>query len=853
VPIDEVTQILADARDALDAIAAERLPNDASVQAVHSRLLKVAHTLSRQAEDPITIGIVGEFSVGKSMLLGTLLGRPALLPVEQRATTGNITALYLRPGDPGETTSVDGAATVEFLTKEKLMECVQFMRGKLAEQAHASRVPDVTAITNGYDPVNEGWEPLEAWCRQNLWMGGNGYGSLESRQIAAELLAVRDAHLSAPTILGQHATVGQSVVTAALDLRPSEILPDQFPARDLRPGLDLNSVGYDASALVKVFPLISRVSYRVKVDPKCWPLDSLRGPAGNSIVVLDFPGLGTGRSDTRDKFLSRDQLELVHTIVAVSSSDRSDTAVPRQFFTLLESYGLKPERVRDYIIAVGNAFDLVPPPSLPGDGPLTLEQLRAASQEFRSLWVATSNLTQRREDRIRAVSSLAAIAKYGYPTDGFSQEQQARVDKLSQNIADRQKEWGAIGRRLTEGEPDGPWGATLIAFGHDGGIASLRKLIESHVAEHGLVNKIENLQMRRADLVQALTQLEALLPAEQASDDQMVAARLRVDQLSDELRKQVAAVIESVNEFRDPMRLTHAGEGVIASARERCMDEVMSWREWENLVLRSRDGLITKSVPASQGRPNPFEKFKPTKRIDDTTEVFFDRFRSSFADAVRTARKSLEAAAAEWIAGRNDELAPLRAELTDPELRELLAAGGQRLAASGHGNADLTTPLQLLCDLGWASDILGSAMSEDVLTPEMIDISFPMACPRYLPWHEKIQEPEGDQEQQAGRHLSYLFHMRREIAAAMADRVAFALAQDIAGFHANLLFALQQGFELIPDPGRVRQMFPSAPAEPAEEDAATDAGQDDGTAPAAGSPVRSLLREWRARNARPGL
>jgi hypothetical protein len=86
----------------------------------------------------------------------------------------------------------------------------------------------------------------------------------------------------------------------------------------------------------------------------------------------------------------------------------------------------------------------------------------------------------------------------------------------------------------------------------------------------------------------------------------------------------------------------------------------------------------------------------------------------------------------------------------------------------------------------------------------------------------------------------YMFRMRREIASAMADAVAARLAQDIAVFRRRLLVTLDTGMEQIPDPGTVRLMFPDPPAAEQDETA---------TADVAGSPVRSLLREWRAQGA----
>lgn len=842
--VDEVRQMGADAQAVIDALAAEHLPDSDVIQKAHNRVFDAATALTREAAGPITIGIVGEFSVGKSMLLGTLLGHPALLPVEERATTGNITALEIRPGDNNQPTVVDGAVMVHFLSEGELAECVGYMCDKLAAAARYSKIPDVAVLEGGYNPATDGWGRLEKWCRSQLWIEGIDVGSLESRKIAAELLAVRDAQLSvrnAPGFLGNQTRVAGSLVKAALDLRPAEGNPTTYPPPNPILGLDLTAVEHSEAALAKVFPLIRRVSYGVRVSQTVWSLSSLRGTDEGSIVILDFPGLATSRSAARDEFLSKNELDKVHTIITVYNAGKADSGVPDQFFSMLESAGRTPAQVRDYIIAVGNAFDRIEPPSFSDDGPLTTEGLRSASTDFRSLVAATSNLTQHREDRVRLVSSVAAIANYHYPTADFSDDQKARLTRALEGAAERQEQWGQIGKRLETGDPDSPWGATISSFGDDGGIASLRKLIESHVAEHGLVNKINGLRMKRDQLIQALRHLEALLPAEQVSGDETAANRLLVDQVSDEFRRQTAVTIASASQFRDPMQLEHANTGVIDEARSRCMAEVMAWPEWGTLLLRAKEGLITKGESASRLRRGPLgNRPGSNEGTTDSTQIFLERFNKSLEDVLSSSRNAMTAAVSDWVEERNQTLAELRSKLADPRLLDLLTEGGNRLAAAGRGDPDREGPLRVLADLQWAADLLAELIQDEVVTEEWIADSFPLPLPRYLPWNKAIPEQDGDVEQSLVRHQMYMFRMRREIASAMADAVAARLALDLAEFRRELLGNLNLGMELIPDPGTVRAMFPDPPK----------AGHDvPAEASATGSPVRSLLREWRARNA----
>ena len=259
------------------------------------------------------------------------------------------------------------------------------------------------------------------------------------------------------------------------------------------------------------------------------------------------------------------------------------------------------------------------------------------------------------------------------------------------------------------------------------------------------------------------------------------------------------------------------------------------------LLLRAKEGLISKAESASRQLRGPLrDRVGSNEGTTDSTQIFLDRFKKSLEDVLSSSRDAMTSAVADWIDERNAALAELRAKLADPALLELLAEGGARLAAAGRGDPDRVGPLQVLADLQWSGELLAELIQDEAVTEEWIAESFPLPLPRYLPWNRAVPEKDGDVEQRLVRHQMYMFRMRREIASAMADAVAVRLAQDIAVFRQELLGNLNLGMELIPDPGTVRSMFPDPPKAAQDVTAAADA---------TGSPVRSLLREWRARNA----
>jgi hypothetical protein len=258
-------------------------------------------------------------------------------------------------------------------------------------------------------------------------------------------------------------------------------------------------------------------------------------------------------------------------------------------------------------------------------------------------------------------------------------------------------------------------------------------------------------------------------------------------------------------------------------------------------VVVLANAVIVKTESANRSKRGPLRDL-PEADVGtiDSTQIFFERFKKSLEDVLTSSRDAMTLAVNDWIGDRNAALGGLRTQLAEPRLLELLARGEKALSLLGRGNTDLIRPLRVLVDLDWARDVLADLIEDEAVTDEQLAERFPLPRPRYLPWHRAMPTEDGDVERILVRHQTYMFRMRREIAAAMADTVASRLAQDVTEFRRDLLGSLNLGMDLIPDPGTVRTMFPDPAKAKQEETTAADA---------TGSPVRSLLREWRARNA----
>ena len=104
---------------------------------------------------------MGEFSSGKTLLLGSLIGYADALPVSETPTTGNVTAIYLVQQQGFQTTQVN-KFTVEYLSQEEVKTCLSFMLKEAQERAIAAGIPEAQLAT------------VCAWTKDDLELDSGG-------------------------------------------------------------------------------------------------------------------------------------------------------------------------------------------------------------------------------------------------------------------------------------------------------------------------------------------------------------------------------------------------------------------------------------------------------------------------------------------------------------------------------------------------------------------------------------------------------------------------------------------------------------------------------------------------------
>src|SRR4051812_45554581 len=184
----QIRELKTYAQAVLAALQAEPPPAEPGVERVFQAIRSAAEETVRRAGAPVKIGVVGEFNAGKSLLLGGLIGYADALPVSEVPTTGNVTALWIKPR-PGVQTTEFGPARVEFLDRDTAIECLRELLRVADERARDAGVgaAERRTLANLRERAAAGpWAEVEAWCR-GAWGHGGDHPNPALRHLLREL------------------------------------------------------------------------------------------------------------------------------------------------------------------------------------------------------------------------------------------------------------------------------------------------------------------------------------------------------------------------------------------------------------------------------------------------------------------------------------------------------------------------------------------------------------------------------------------------------------------------------------------------------------------------------------------
>lgn len=731
------------------------------------RLREAAQKTVEMATSPVKIGVMGEFSSGKSLLLGSLIGYADALPVSENPTTGNVTAIHIKPQDGFATTQIDNY-TVEYLSHEGVNECLHFMLSEANRRAVAAGLPplQVSKIKTGKD--------ISLWCEE-AWRSSN---NLELRYLLRELvLFLRAYQAYGEALCGKYYHIDAETAKDGLQLIELPMAIQTLKFDDLPPAnirLPNAPQVLQTQLLQNSFYLIRRVDIEVKISREIWDL-----MGAEEFVLLDFPGLGAANSGARDTFLSLRELAEVQTILVLLNGKSPGSDRANKIFTMMQQQ--RPgQDLKDLILVGVGRFDQLPLESEggerildfliedhPNSQPLQTEIVFQKLKVLQTIIDGAEAFTSQK-DRIVLLSpllGLAELAKRSTKVKAGSEEFLANLDYPDYLERSRklQEKWGKLSDKLLESEPRNSLGKQLGYFAQDGGISKLRELIQNHVNTHGVKQLYEDTR-RAGDVIhQQQEQLKYIL----AEIHEQGVPTADIPALMD-LRLAIESLDKTYRNFqkelgREPLK-DRRGVAVSDVIKDELTYRILNWSQWTLLFNKCQHGTIT--LAESKGaagklfdRGNRVNNSIPTKSDD-----FYPEFEKSVKELEEFARDRIRQAVVDLLSRLAHQVVLEREKIEaiiNPEMEELIEDN------FGIESADLFYKLLLGCDPNqWKEAIISEINNQDQsIAPNMI---FPLA--REDKKHNIGQifdwSPEKNQTSyRSANHQLFVLRLRDEITA----------------------------------------------------------------------------------------
>ncbi|MFO0140098.1 MAG: dynamin family protein, partial [Aphanizomenon sp.] len=614
------------------------------------RLREAAEKTVELATSPVKIGVMGEFSSGKSLLLGSLIGYADALPVSENPTTGNITAIHVKSQDSFTTTQVENY-TIEYLSHEGVNECLHFMLKEANHRAMSAGVASlqVAKIKTGKD--------ISIWCEE-VWKSSS---NLELRYLVRELvLFLRAYQAYGEALCGRFYQIDGITAREGLQLAEMPMVIQSLKFEDLPPAnirLPNAPQILGTQLLQNSFLLIRRVDIDVKISREIWDVTG-----AEEFVLLDFPGLGAANSGTRDTFLSLRELAQVQTILVLLNGKSPGSDRANKIFTMMQQQ--RPgQDLKDLILVGVGRFDQLPLDSEGGERELDLLvnnpsdfqplQTNTVFQKLKVLKTiidgAEAFTTQK--DRIVLLSpllGLAELAKRSSQVKAGSEEFLANLDypDYLERPKKLQQKWGSLSEALLATDGRNQLGRQLGYFAQDGGISKLRELIQNHVANHGLKQLYEDTS-RIADVIrQQQEYLKEIITEIHEQGIPTIDTPVLM-----ELRTAIENLDKTYRNFQKDLGKEQLKDrrGVVVSdvIKDELTLRILNWSQWTLLFNKVQNGIITlaefkgaagklfdRGNRVNTSLPTKSDDFYPTfeKTIKELENFASDRIRQAVID-----------------------------------------------------------------------------------------------------------------------------------------------------------------------------------------------------------------------------
>ncbi len=582
------------------------------------RLQQSALRMVQLASSPVKIGIMGEFSSGKTLLLGSLIGYADALPVSETPTTGNVTAIHLVQQKDFQTTKV-GNFKVEYLSHEGVKECLRFMLEEAQKRARAAEVsPAELATLSSLHPTSViDTNDILKWCEQ-IW---NQTQSLELRSLLWELVVfVRTYSVYGENICSKNYQIDNTTAYKGLRLAdpPMNILELSFSLLPPAPKSWETWMQPSAKDLQNSFSLIRRIDLTIKISKEIWDLSSLQGT--NEFVLLDFPGLGSADSGVRDAFLSLRELADVQTILLLLNGRYPGGVTAAKIRSMLERD--KGQDLKDRIIVGVGRFNQLPLSWSDEraidellEEPLSEEELLERLSILKLTIASASNLTTEKKNIVllSQLYGLNKLAELSSLVQVCSPEFLPELDKPNKPESDLRQKWQKLSEML-------PTSSTLHKqlsdYAEDGGIGRLRSLLKEHVAVHGMKQLLEDTQRAVEIVRKEQNQLKNLLQEMPAYIPFVESPAFLT------LREAIENLVTTYRQFEEdlekqPILKNRNGVAVSDVLKDELTNKIFfDWSEWTLLFDRTKNGTIALTKGESFFEEDEVDDFIPTKSDD---------------------------------------------------------------------------------------------------------------------------------------------------------------------------------------------------------------------------------------------
>ncbi len=646
-------------------------------------LRKAAEKTVERADSPVKIGVMGEFSSGKTLLLGSMLGYANALPVSEIPTTGNVTAIHLEQQEGLQTTRFENFR-VEYLDRQEVRECLRYMMAEAESRATAVGVMSANTLRN-LNPTDPGvWPSIRRWC-ESAW---NSTQSPKLRYLIRELmLFASTCEAYGEALGGKSYQIDAATAQQGLTLPPPPLDIRNLSFKDILPPALVRLPQAPAKLMPKLlqlsFLLLRRVDVEVKVSKDIWNLSNW---GDNKFILLDFPGLGADDSGIRDTFLSLRELQEVQTILILLNGRRAGSGTASEIYSMMEQQ--RGQDLKDRILAGVGRFDQLPLDSEKSldelidhfvREPLRKETVLEKLNVLRTTIASTRALTAEKDRSVllSPMLGLADLAKRSSQVKIGSEEFLSQLNypgKLDESKRMRDK-WRQLSVRLLESDSRSTLGRQLGYFAQDGGIGRLRELLQKHVADHGLKQVYEDTRRAAGALRQQQEILKDIL--EEIHQQGIPTASSQDFTI---LRQALVNLVNTYDNFKNdlgkkPLQDTENKAAVSDVVYDDITFRMFNWTQWNLLFNKTKNGTLVMAEAGGAARKIFGSRNKNDNSIPTKSEDFYPAFAQTLLSMENFARERMKKAVVALLNKLSTQEAAERESLKEilrPEIEEQL-------------------------------------------------------------------------------------------------------------------------------------------------------------------------------------